>query len=237
MPGTLSQNTHHQMGASGEARPKQERRYDACFSVIANCKSAGRAGSPKADFTLIELLISYRRTGILAALVIFSLTGVTGHEPVAACNTDAKSVETAVAAYQAQNAAATRQTWRRSWVPTCTRRRRPPPVVQGYAISLDATTAGQVDVSKRRPSTNAELRHGRLRLGVVVGTSIISIGESARPSGPGASFLTPTTNHTGRKWHCELYLNERLDPWLQVLWISKGSDLLLVSRFAAQSQG
>ena len=32
-----------------------------------------------------------------------------------------------------------------------------------------------------------------------------------------------------RKWHCELYYNERIDPWLQVLWDKQGSDLLLVS--------
>ena len=52
-------------------------------------------------FTLIELLIVIVVLGILAAIVIFSLTGVTGQSAVAACNTDAKSVETAVAAYEA----------------------------------------------------------------------------------------------------------------------------------------
>ena len=42
--------------------------------------------------------------GILAAIVIFSLTGVTGQSQAAACNTDAKTVETAVAAYEANPA-------------------------------------------------------------------------------------------------------------------------------------
>ena len=62
------------------------------------------SGDSEAGFTLIELLIVIIVLGILAAIVIFSLTGVSGQSQVAACNTDAKSVETAVAAYQAQNA-------------------------------------------------------------------------------------------------------------------------------------
>ena len=54
-------------------------------------------------FTLIELLIVIVVLGILAAIVIFSLSGVTSNSAVAACNSDAKTVETAVAAYNAQN--------------------------------------------------------------------------------------------------------------------------------------
>ena len=55
-------------------------------------------------FTLIELLIVIVVLGILAAIVIFSLTGVTGLERrFAACNSDAKTVQAAVQAYIAQN--------------------------------------------------------------------------------------------------------------------------------------
>jgi general secretion pathway protein G len=61
------------------------------------------AGEREEGFTLIELLIVIVVLGILAAIVIFSLTGVTGTSAVAACNTDAKTVETAVAAWEAQN--------------------------------------------------------------------------------------------------------------------------------------
>ena len=50
-------------------------------------------------FTLIELLIVIVVLGILAATVVFALTGVTGQSAVAACNSDAKTVETAVQAY------------------------------------------------------------------------------------------------------------------------------------------
>jgi general secretion pathway protein G len=51
-------------------------------------------------FTLIELLIVIVVLGILAAVVVFALGGVTGQSAVAACNADAKSVEVAVQAYQ-----------------------------------------------------------------------------------------------------------------------------------------
>ena len=56
-------------------------------------------------FTLIELLIVIVVLGILAAIVIFSLSGVTANSAVAACKSDAKTVETAVSAYQAENPA------------------------------------------------------------------------------------------------------------------------------------
>lgn len=54
-------------------------------------------------FTLIELLIVIIVIGILAAVVVFSLTGVTGESKQAACTSDAKSVEIAADAYQAHN--------------------------------------------------------------------------------------------------------------------------------------
>jgi prepilin-type N-terminal cleavage/methylation domain-containing protein len=54
-------------------------------------------------FTLIELLIVIVVLGILAAIVIFSLTSVTGSSAASACNADAKTVETAIQAYDAQN--------------------------------------------------------------------------------------------------------------------------------------
>ncbi len=60
-------------------------------------------GLMDSGFTLIELLIVIVVLGILAAIVIFSLTGVTGQSEAAACNSDAKTYETAVAAYEAEN--------------------------------------------------------------------------------------------------------------------------------------
>ena len=52
-------------------------------------------------FTLIELLIVILVLGILAAIVIFALGGVTGQSAKAACTTDGRSVQTAIAAYEA----------------------------------------------------------------------------------------------------------------------------------------
>ena len=54
-------------------------------------------------FTLIELLIVIVVLGILAAIVVFSLTGVSGQSKQAACTADAKSVEIAADAYIAKN--------------------------------------------------------------------------------------------------------------------------------------
>ena len=54
-------------------------------------------------FTLIELLIVIVVLGILAAVVIFALGGITGKSAVAACQADGATVSTALAAFTAQN--------------------------------------------------------------------------------------------------------------------------------------
>ena len=53
-------------------------------------------------FTLIELLIVIVILAILAAIVVFAVGTTTTNAKVSACNSDAKSVETAVEAYKAQ---------------------------------------------------------------------------------------------------------------------------------------
>jgi general secretion pathway protein G len=52
-------------------------------------------------FTLIELLIVIVVLAILAAIVVFAVGTTTSNAKQAACNSDAKSVETAVEAYKA----------------------------------------------------------------------------------------------------------------------------------------
>jgi general secretion pathway protein G len=54
-------------------------------------------------FTLIELLIVIVVLGILAAVVIFALGGITGKSQLAACQADGATVSTALAAWNAQN--------------------------------------------------------------------------------------------------------------------------------------
>jgi prepilin-type N-terminal cleavage/methylation domain-containing protein len=53
----------------------------------------------EAGFTLIELLVVIVVLGILAATVVFALTGVTGQSAQAACHSDAATLEVAVQAY------------------------------------------------------------------------------------------------------------------------------------------
>jgi general secretion pathway protein G len=97
----------------------------------------------ESGFTLIELLIVIVVLGILAAIVVFSLTGVSGESKQAACTADAKSVEIAADAYAATpgNAAPTSVS---QLVPTFLH--SAPTALNGYAISLDGSGNVQVAI-------------------------------------------------------------------------------------------
>ena len=99
-------------------------------------------------FTLIELLIVIVVLGILAAVVIFALSGVTGSSAQSACNSDAKSVEVAVEAYHTSNDAwpaasgSLVSTYLRTW----------PSNGSHYTITID--TVGNVWVNNGTSTTN-----------------------------------------------------------------------------------
>jgi len=76
------------------------------ISTLKKLQAKKAAQENNGGFTLIELLIVIVVLGILAAVVVFSLGGVAGTSAVAACNADGASINTAIAAYQAQNAEA-----------------------------------------------------------------------------------------------------------------------------------
>ena len=99
-------------------------------------------------FTLIELLIVIVVMGILAAVVIFALGGVSKNSAVSACNTDAKSVQLAVGAFQTENPTYT--TALTSTILTSTGNSGPYlqswPTNSGYTISLSGTTAANTVV-------------------------------------------------------------------------------------------
>jgi prepilin-type N-terminal cleavage/methylation domain-containing protein len=98
-------------------------------------------GETESGFTLIELLIVIVVLGILAAIVVFSLSGVSGQSKAAACTSDGKSIEVAADAYQATTGnypSASSQlvgSYLHAW----------PVSTNGYTFSLN-TAASTVDV-------------------------------------------------------------------------------------------
>ncbi len=61
-------------------------------------------------FTLVELLVVIVILGILAAVVVFAVNGISDRGQSAACATDQSTLRTAVEAYRAKNGAATNPT-------------------------------------------------------------------------------------------------------------------------------
>jgi len=105
-------------------------------------------------FTLIELLIVIVVLGILAAIVVFSLTGVAGQSKQAACTSDAKSVEIAVDAYEAANSGSIPASVTALTVADPqgnTYLHSIPATNNGYLIGIDA--AGNVTVAPNPPGT------------------------------------------------------------------------------------
>jgi type II secretion system protein G len=66
-------------------------------------KRIKEARENESGFTLIELLIVIVILGVLAAIVVFSVSGITDRGKANACKADLATVTTAVEAYYAQN--------------------------------------------------------------------------------------------------------------------------------------
>ncbi|GAC1384334.1 MAG: hypothetical protein NVSMB48_19280 [Marmoricola sp.] len=69
-------------------------------------RSVERARARRSDegFTLIELLIVIVILGILAAIVVFSVSGITDKGAKSACQAEVSTVDTAIEAFYAQSA-------------------------------------------------------------------------------------------------------------------------------------
>jgi prepilin-type N-terminal cleavage/methylation domain-containing protein len=64
-----------------------------------------KAMKEEKGFTLIELLIVIVILGVLAAIVVFSVSGITDRGKTSACKADVETVTTAVEAFYAQTGA------------------------------------------------------------------------------------------------------------------------------------
>lgn len=73
------------------------------FAEYRRIQERRARGEMEGGFTLIELLIVIVVLGILAAVVVFALGGVTGKSTIAACKADGTTITTAIAAFDAQN--------------------------------------------------------------------------------------------------------------------------------------
>jgi prepilin-type N-terminal cleavage/methylation domain-containing protein len=77
----------------------QEKEKQMQDSILARLRARRGDGG----FTLIELLIVIVILGVLAAIVVFSVSGVQNTSKLSACKSDVKTMDTALESYYAQN--------------------------------------------------------------------------------------------------------------------------------------
>jgi general secretion pathway protein G len=137
-------------------------------------------------FTLMELLIVVVVLGVLAGIVVFALSSVTAQAAVAACNTDASSVETAANAYTAKvgtpptDISQLKGAYLRSL-----------PSSQDYTISIDSAT-GKVLIAA--PSSVTAVPYGTANACSNAGSS--SPTQEAAPANNAGPHVATTTTTT-----------------------------------------
>jgi type II secretion system protein G len=100
-----------------------------------------QARKNQAGFTLIELLIVIVILGVLSAVVVFAVSGITDRGTAAACKTDVSTVEVAVEAFYAKTGAYPAAN---DWAALTTAPNKflkNPPSATKYAVSFDAAGA------------------------------------------------------------------------------------------------
>ena len=96
----------------------------------------------EAGFTLVELLVVIVVLGVLSAVVVFSVGGISNKSKRSACLSDVSAVQTAEEAYYAQNNSYTTI----ANLVTAKLLRSAPVTTNGYTITANATT-GAVTVT------------------------------------------------------------------------------------------
>ena len=166
------------------------------MSALSRINRQVRDGRKDEGFTLIELLIVIVVLGVLAAVVVFALASVTGNAHQSACRADAKTIETAVGAYNAQNSASiTVEASSNDFVTTDAH----PPLTPGWSI---------VDLSRGAPASvviaNVDATHMTVPSGdssFWVSGDLLSFNSGAVfahyvSSVPGGSGITPGSPST-----------------------------------------
>lgn len=72
------------------------------YAMIERLRKQRKRSRAEHGFTLIELLIVVIILGILAAIVVFAVSNLTGTSAQSACTSDFKTVQTAVETYKTQ---------------------------------------------------------------------------------------------------------------------------------------